>query len=254
MRSIRRGLAAALIAAGLTAGAAQAQAPTQANAATLVPAAVEAQLRKNLAERIPDIGKIDEIRRTPIAGIYELRVGTEIFYADAEGNHLLNGHIIDTRSKRNLTEDRLDKLLAISFDALPLKDAFVIVRGNGKRKVAMFQDPNCGYCKRLEKDLQKVDNVTIYMFLFPILGPDSVEKSRNIWCARDKGRAWTDWMVRGDAIPRADASCDTQALTRNIEFGRKHKITGTPTMVFADGTRVPGAIAVADIEKLLAGK
>jgi len=253
MTSIRRGLAAALMAAGLAAGAAQAQAPTPANAATLVPPPVEAQLRKNLSERIPTLGKIDEVRRTPIAGLYEVRVDTDIFYTDGEGNHLLNGQIIDTRSKRNLTEDRLDKLLAISFDALPLKDAFVIVRGNGKRKVAMFQDPNCGYCKRLERDLQKVDNVTIYMFLLPILGPDSVEKARHIWCARDKGRTWTEWMVRGEAIPRADG-CDTQALTRNVEFGRKHKITGTPTMVFADGTRVPGAIAAADVEKMLAGK
>ncbi|HSV81187.1 MAG TPA: DsbC family protein [Ramlibacter sp.] len=254
MTSIRRGLVAALMAAGLAAGAAQAQAPTAANAATIVPPPVEAQVRKNLSERIPTLGKIDEVRRTPIAGLYEVRVDTDLFYTDGEGNHLLNGQIIDTRSKRNLTEERLDKLLAISFDALPLKDAFVIVRGNGKRKLAMFQDPNCGYCKRLERDLQKVDNVTIYMFLLPILGPDSVEKSRQIWCAKDKGRAWTDWMVRGEAIPRADAGCDTQALTRNVEFGRKHKITGTPTMVFADGTRVPGAIAAADIEKLLAGK
>jgi thiol:disulfide interchange protein DsbC len=125
-----------------------------------------------------------------------------------------------------------------------------VVRGNGKRKLAVFQDPNCGYCKRFERDLQKVDNITIHMFLFPVLGPDSADKSRNIWCARDKGKAWLDWMVR-DQLPAA-ASCDAAALARNLEFGKKHKITGTPTLVFADGTRVPGAIGAPQVEKLLA--
>jgi thiol:disulfide interchange protein DsbC len=254
MKTIRSGLAAALVAAGLLAAVAQAQAPTKANAETLVPPAVDAQLRKNLAQRIPNLGAIDEIRRSPIANLYEVRVETEIFYADAEGNFLLNGHMIDTRQKRNLTEERLDKLLAINFDALPTKDAFTIVRGNGKRKLAVFEDPNCGYCKRFERDLQKIDNVTVYLYLYPILGPDSTAKSRNIWCAKDKGRAWTDWMLKNEAAPPADASCDVTALQRNIEFGRKHKITGTPTLVFTDGSRVPGAIGAADVEKMLAAK
>jgi thiol:disulfide interchange protein DsbC len=92
------------------------------------------------------------------------------------------------------------------------------------------------------------------MYLFPILGPDSVEKSRNHWCAKDKGKAWQDWMVRNDAAPKADASCDTTALIRNVELGKKHKITGTPTLIFTDGTRVPGAIPAAEVEKLLASK
>ena len=140
--------------------------------------------------------------------------------------------------------------MAIDFSALPLKDAFTIVRGNGKRKLAVFEDPNCGYCKRFERDLQKVDNVTVHMFLYPILGPDSTDKSRNIWCAKDKAKAWQDWMVRDQAAPAA--SCDTAALARNVEFGKKHKITGTPTLVFADGTRVPGAIGAQQVEKLLA--
>ena len=132
-------------------------------------------------------------------GLFEVRVGTDLFYTDAEGNFLIQGHLIDTKLQRNLTEERIDKLLAIDFDALPLKDAFTIVRGNGKRKMAVFEDPNCGYCKRFERDLQKVDNVTIYMFLYPILGPDSTDKSRNIWCAKDKAKAWLDWMVRDQA-------------------------------------------------------
>jgi thiol:disulfide interchange protein DsbC len=130
-----------------------------------------------------------------------------------------------------------------------LKDAFTVVRGNGKRKVAVFADPNCGYCKRFERDLAKIDNVTIHTFLYPILSPDSAEKSKNIWCAKDKSKSWQDWMFN-DQIP-VGASCDTTALTRNLTLGRKHKITGTPTLIFADGSRVPGALSTQQIEKQL---
>ena len=252
--AIRGLVAASLLAAGLVAWANTGTAPTAANAAAQVPPALEATLRKNLLERLQGMGKIDEVRRTPIQGLFEIRVGSDIYYSDAEGNHLIQGEMMDTRSKRNLTQDRVDKLLAIDFKDLPLKDAFVMVRGDGKRKMAAFQDPNCGYCKRFERDLQKVDNVTVYMFLYPILGPDSADKSRNIWCARDKARAWTDWMLNDKPAARADGSCDTSALTRNLEFGRQHKITGTPTLVFTDGSRVPGAINAAQLEKLLSGK
>ena len=212
--------------------------------------AQEAQIRKNLAERLPQLTKIDEVSKSPMPGLFELRVnGNEIYYTDADGNFLIKGDLIDTKLRRNLTEERVEKLNAINFDALPLKDAFTIVRGNGKRKLAVFEDPNCGYCKRFERDLQKVDNVTVHMFLLPILGPDSAEKSKNVWCAKDKGKAWLDWMVR-EAAPKA-ANCDTTALERNVEFSRKYKINGTPTLVFVDGTRVPGAISTAQIEKQL---
>jgi thiol:disulfide interchange protein DsbC len=218
--------------------------------ATLGATAQEAAIRKNLGERIPQLQKIDEITKSPMPGLFEVRVNdTEIFYTDAEGNFLLQGSLIDTKQHRNLTEERLEKLTAISFGALPIKDAFTIVRGNGKRKLAVFEDPNCGYCKKFERDLQKVDNVTIHMFLYPILGADSSEKSKNIWCAKDKAKAWQDWMVR-DQLPKS-ASCDVAAITRNIDIGRKYKITGTPTLIFADGTRVPGAIGTAQIEKYL---
>ncbi len=212
--------------------------------------AQEATLRKNLGERLPQLQKIEEVSKTPIPGLFEVRVnGTDIFYTDAEGNYLLQGNLIDTRQRRNLTEERIDKLSAIAFDALPFKDAFTIVRGNGKRKLAVFEDPNCGYCKRFERDLQKVDNVTVYMFLYPILSADSNDKSKNIWCAKDKGKTWQDWMVRDK--PAAAATCDTAAIARNLEIGHKHKINGTPTLIFADGTRVPGAIASAQVEKYL---
>ena len=213
--------------------------------------AQDAVIRKNLAERLPNLPAIDEISKTPMDGLFEVRVnGTEVFYTDAEGNFLIQGSVFDTKTRTNLTEVRTNKLSAIDFAALPLKDAFTIVRGNGKRKIAVFEDPNCGYCKRFEQNMQKVDNVTFYMFLYPILGADSVTKSNNLWCAKDKAKAWQDYMVRDQAV--APATCDTAALTRNVEFGKKHKITGTPTMFFVDGTRVPGAIDAAQVEKLLA--
>ena len=212
--------------------------------------AQESVIRENMAKRIPQLKAIDEVTKTAIPGVFEIRVnGSEIYYTDAQANYLIQGSLIDTRQRRNLTEERVDKLTAVKFESLPLKDAFTIVRGNGQRKLAVFEDPNCGYCKRFERDLQKVDNVTVHMFLLPILGPDSAEKSKNVWCAKDKSKAWLDWMVR-DAAPKA-ASCDTTALERNVEFSRKYKINGTPTLVFVDGTRVPGAISTAQIEKQL---
>jgi len=212
--------------------------------------AQEATIRKALAERIPQMDKIDEVRPTPMAGLYEVRIGTDLFYTDAKGNYVIQGELIDTKARRNLTEDRIAKLTAVDFSALPLKDAFTIVRGDGKRKVAVFEDPNCGYCKRFERDMQKVDNVTVYLFLYPILSPDSAEKSRNIWCAKDQAGAWQDQMVRDK--PVASASCDTSAVQRNLAFGKKHKITGTPTLIFANGSRVPGAIGAQEVEKRLA--
>ena len=211
--------------------------------------AQEAAIRKTLAERIPQMEKIDEVQPTAMSGLYEVRIGTDIFYTDAKGNYLIQGELIDTRARRNLTEDRINKLSAVDFAALPFKDAFTIVRGDGKRKLAVFEDPNCGYCKRFERDMQNVDNVTVYLFLYPILSPDSAEKSRNIWCAKDRAAAWEDYMVR-DKTPAA-ATCDTSALQRNLAFGKKYKITGTPTLIFADGSRVPGAIPAKDVEKRL---
>ena len=212
--------------------------------------AQEAVIRKNIGERLTNFPKIDEVSKTPMNGLFELRVnGTDIFYTDAEGSYLIQGNLIDTKSARNLTEERMEKLTAVAFDSLPVKDAFTIVRGTGKRKMAVFEDPNCGYCKRFERDLQNVNNVTVHMFLYPVLGADSLDKSKNIWCAKDKAKVWQDNMVRDVPVPKA--SCDTTAIDRNLDFGRKLRITGTPTIIFADGSRVPGAISTAQIEKFL---
>jgi thiol:disulfide interchange protein DsbC len=222
--------------------------------------AQEATIRKNLSERLPSLPKIDEISKSPMPGLYEVRVnGADIFYTDEQGNFLVQGSLIDTKQKRNLTEERVEKLSAIDFASLPLADAFAIVRGKGQRKVAVFEDPNCGYCKRFEADLAKIDNITVYVFLYPILSPDSTEKSRRIWCAKDRTKAWTDWMlnnktpaaVTDNAKASSMFSCDSKALERNVAFGKKYRITGTPTLIFANGTRVPGAIEAAQIEQLL---
>jgi len=210
----------------------------------------EAFIRKTLKERMPHIHPIDEIKRTPMPGLFELRVdGSEIYYTDASANFLIQGHLIDTKNQRDLTEERLQKIMAVDFKSLPFKDAIVIVRGKGERKMAIFEDPNCGYCKRFERELQNIDNVTVYLFLYPILGKDSVDKSKAIWCSKDQSKAWQDLMLR-DQAPNP-TGCDTAALKRNVDFGQKQRINGTPTTIFADGSRISGAVEMAQIEKLL---
>ena len=218
--------------------------------AVVAATAGEAEIRKNLPSRIPQFPAIDEVSKSPIAGLYEVRVnGSQIFYTDEQGNYLIQGNLIDVKSRKNLTEERVEKLSAVAFDQLPLKDSIKIVRGNGKRKLAVFEDPNCGYCKRFEKDMKTVDNVTVYLFLYPVLGPDSNIKSRDIWCSKDKGKAWGESSTKPTTAP---SSCDVTALQRNVEFGRKYNITGTPTLIFSDGTRTPGAIPAEQVEKQLA--
>ncbi len=212
----------------------------------------EATIRKNLAERLPNLPKIDEVSKTPIPGLFEVRLGTELIYSDESGNHIVQGAIIDTKTKADLTEARINKLTAIDFASLPMKNAVVIKQGTGARKLVVFADPNCGYCKRLERDLVALKDVTIYNFIYPILGPDSVAKSKDIWCAKDPGKAWRDWMVDGKLASKAAAKCDTTAIDANAELGRKYRVQGTPALVFEDGTRAPGAIPGAQIEARMA--
>jgi thiol:disulfide interchange protein DsbC len=221
--------------------------------AVLTATAGEAEIRKNLPTHIPQFPAIDEVTKSPVAGLYEVRVnGSQIFYTDEQGSYLIQGNLIDAKTRRNLTEERVEKLSEVAFDKLPLQDAIKIVRGNGKRKLAVFEDPNCGYCKRFEKDMKTVNNVTVYLFLYPVLGADSTVKSRDIWCSKDKGKAWGDWMETGAKPTTAAGSCDVTALQRNVEFGRKYNITGTPTLIFTNGTRTPGAIPAEQVEKQLA--
>ena len=195
-------------------------------------------------------GSVSSVSRTPYLGLYELYVDGQIVYTDEKVSALVVGSLIDGKTMKNVTAERMQKLSAIKFSELPLALAVKQVRGDGKRVFATFEDPNCGYCKRLAKDLAKLDNVTIYTFLYPILSPDSLEKSNQIWCAPDRVRAWNEWMIEGKA-PSGRSDCDTTAVRKTIETGRKLAINGTPTIFFADGERVPGAMPLAKIEKKL---
>jgi thiol:disulfide interchange protein DsbC len=211
----------------------------------------EATIRKTIAERLPDFPKIDEVSRTTVPGLWELRIGNDLLYTDEQGQHIIQGAIIDTKTRANLTEQRLDKLTAIDPSALPMRDAIVIKQGSGARRLVVFEDPNCGYCKKFERDVAQIKDVTIQLYLYPILGPDSTEKSKAIWCAADRGKAWREWMIGGVAPPKPIGQCDTSALQRNLELGKKHRVNGTPALVFEDGKRVPGAIPIEQIEKQL---
>jgi thiol:disulfide interchange protein DsbC len=212
----------------------------------------EAEIRKVLSERFPTIPRIDEVTQGPMPGLWEVRLGTEVMYTDDKGQFLIQGEIIDTVSRRNLTQERIDKLTAIDFASLPLKDAIVWKAGTGKRKMVVFADPNCGYCKRFERDLSNVKDVTVYTFLYPILGGDSPDKSKAIWCSKDPTASWRNWMLDGTSPPKLLGNCEAP-LDRNLQLGRKHRINGTPAVVFEDGTRVPGAMGTAQIEQRLAG-
>lgn len=214
--------------------------------------AQEAVIRKNLPERLPNLPKIDEITRTPVQGLWEVRAGTEIFYTDDEGQYVFTGELLDTVKRVNLTRERIEKLTAFDFAKLPVKDAITIRQGRGERRLAVFVDPNCGYCKVFERDLAALKNVTIHVFLFPILGADSSAKSRGVWCAADPAKAWRDLMLAGKQPPAPSAQCDVTALQRNVELGQRHRVQGTPAAVFADGSRAPGAIPAAELEKRIA--
>lgn len=210
----------------------------------------EAAIRKNLPARVRNLPRIDEVSKTPIPGLYEVRLGTDIVYTDERGDHLIQGTLLDTISRSNLTQQRISRLTAIDFASLPLKDAIAIKQGTGARKLAVFSDPNCGYCKQLERELASLRDVTIYTFLYPVLGPDSADKANAIWCAKEPQKAWRQWMLDGMA-PASTSACDTAALQRNTAFGTVHKIQGTPALVFEDGLRVPGAMPAVEVEKKL---
>ena len=211
----------------------------------------EAAIRRNLAVSVPDLPKIDQISPTAVPGIYELRMGSTLLYSDELGLHLFEGQLIDARRRINLTAERIALLRAVDFSALPLEDALMWKRGTGERKLVVFADPNCGYCKKFEKDLQSIENVTVYTFLYPILGGDSPEKSQAIWCAPDRVQAWRSWMLQAEIVTSAE-SCDASALQRNLALGQRYNVKGTPGLIFEDGRVVPGAADASEIERQLA--
>lgn len=212
----------------------------------------EAVIRKSLSERLVGAPKIDEVKPAAMPGLWEIRIGSEIRYTDAQGLFLIEGELLDLKARRNLTEERIAKLTAIDFANLPLKDAVVWKTGNGKRRIAVFADPNCGYCKRFERSLQDVKDLTVYTFVIPILGGDSPDKARAIWCAKDQTMAWRNWMLEGQPLPKtANDSCDASAIDRNLAFSRKHHVNGTPAVIFEDGSRAPGALSAEQVERRL---
>lgn len=219
-------------------------------AAAVSPAlADEGEIRKTIEAKFG--GKVESVAKSGYLGLYEVFAEGSIFYTDEKATAIIaGGQLIDTKTMKNVTDERMRKLTAIRFSDLPLDRAIKQVRGDGRRVLATFEDPNCGYCKRLARDLQKLENVTVYTFLYPILSEDSVKKSRQIWCSADRAKAWNDWMVEGKA-PSGREDCDSAAIAKNQEFGRKLNITGTPTIFFVDGERVPGAMPLARIEQKL---
>ena len=215
----------------------------------------EASLKKILKKQFPD-GEIESVKKTPYLGLYEAVTDGDLFYTDEKASYFFFGHVVDPKTMQSLTSERLQQIKAsrtIKLDALPLELAIKTVRGNGKRKLAVFSDPKCPYCVQLEKELVKVTDVTIYTLLYPVLrGSEEVAKS--IWCSADRLKAWDDLMLRGIAPTGQNCESSGATITTLLQVGRKYRVSGTPTMVFADGSIAPGMIPVEVIEKRLNGK
>jgi len=213
----------------------------------IVNAQSEQQIRSELQKKIGSNTKIKSVSLSPIPGVYEVLVGNDIFYTDVNSKYLIQGEIIEIATGKNITEQKQADLNRIKWSELNPANALKVVRGNGSRQLAVFSDPNCGYCKRLDKSLQQLDNVTIFTYLIPILSPDSTQKSKQIWCSADSQKTYIDWMING-VIPSGKSDCTTP-LDKNMAFAKTYGITGTPTIFFTDGSRFPGAVQITDIEK-----
>ncbi len=209
--------------------------------------ASEAEIKSTLQKKIPQIGQINQINKSAVPGLYEVITQDHLFYTDGKAQFLIDGAVYDLKSMRNITEERSRKLFALDFSQLPLEMAVKKVKGNGSRKLAIFTDPNCGFCKKLEKELTQIDNVTIYQFMYPLF-PGSEEKVRGVWCSKDRAKAWDD-LMQGDITPPA-GNCVTPT-EKVMALGKKLKVNGTPALIFADGTINPGYLPAAELEKAL---
>ena len=212
----------------------------------------EAEIRRVIGAKLK--GRlIESVRPAPLAGLYEVVVrgeaGVEILYTDRRATVILIGHMIDARNDRDLTQDRLQALSAIRWDSLPLQWAFVVKHGSGRRKIAIFSDPNCPFCRRFEGDLARLGDVTMHMFLYPVINPDSVRQTKAVWCSRDRARAWTDLMLKG-IEPQASPDCDTP-IERILELGRKLGAEATPTWFLQDGIKRSGAMRLEELLQLI---
>jgi thiol:disulfide interchange protein DsbC len=216
-------------------------------AETAQEAAVKTRIQKHMGSH----AKVDSVIKTPYSGLFEVKVDGDIFYTDAKARYMIVGHVIDTTNYRDYTGMRLEEMSQVRFDDLPLSAALKQVKGKGTRVMAVFEDPNCGYCKKFRGTLQDVDDVTIYTFMFNILAEDSAAISKNIWCSADPVRAWDDWLLHGKRAPEAPASC-VSPNEKVLQLGKKLRVAGTPTVIFQDGGRIQGALDKAALEKKFA--
>lgn len=211
----------------------------------------EAEIRAALTKSFPGI-QVNSVSKSAVKGLYEVVAdSTQVIYADENGEHIVIGEMMRTTDKRNLTRERTDKLLEVKWDSLPLKDAIKVVRGKGSRKFAVFSDPDCPYCRKAEVEFAKLDDVTIYVFLYPLdMHPDAGRKSRLVWCSKDRSAAWLDLMLKG-VQPSGKGEC-ANPLDENLALGRKLRIDGTPAVIFTNGKRVPGYVDAGRLEAMLA--
>lgn len=211
---------------------------------------VEAAIRKALQERYPNI-PLKTVSPSPVPGLYEVVVGGQVVYVDEKADYLLPGPLVDTRSKANLTKQRLEDMNKVDFSSLPLDKAIAITHGKGERKLAVFTDPDCPFCKQLEKELALLDNVTVYVFMYPLaeLHPQAPAHAKAIWCSADRSRSWQDYLLEGKA-PSAAGTCDNP-VEDILALGQKLNVNGTPALIFANGKRKEGALPAAQIEDLL---
>lgn len=223
-------------------------------AATLMFAATaqanETVIRKALTQQFPG-AQISSVTKTPYSGLFEVYLDGQLVYIDAKAQYVFAGDVIDLKNRANLTQARLNQLQAIKWDSLPLVNALKTVKGKGERKLVVFSDVDCPYCRKFEAELEKVDNITVYTFLYPIEGlhPKAVQASKQIWCAPNRNKAWDDYISRG-SVPNNDGKC-ANPVDETIALGSKLKVSGTPTLFFANGQRVPGMVPAAQLERLL---
>lgn len=211
----------------------------------------EAAVKKLVEPKLGKDAKVNSVTKSPYFGLYEVQAGDDILYTDEKATYLFVGNIIDLKTQKNLTKEKVDKLNSMKIADMPLELAFKQVKGNGKREIAVFEDPNCGYCKKLRKELVKMDNITIYTFMYNILSEDSATKSKNVWCSGDPAKAWNDLMVNGKAPPDAPGACMTNPHKQILELGAKLHIRGTPAIFFKDGSRIAGYVDAAAIDEKL---
>lgn len=212
----------------------------------------EATVKKAVETAYPKF-KVEKVTKTPYAGLYEVFMGGQIIYTDEKMTFLIaEGRLVDPKTKKDITGERLEELTRIDFNTLPLDQAIKVVKGNGSRKLVVFSDVDCPYCKRLERnELANITDVTIYTFLYPIeqLHPDAANKSKLIWCANNRVKAWEDWILR-DTLPNAAGNCEVP-LEKVGQLARKAGVNSTPTLFFADGKRMLGAQPYKEIERML---